>query len=545
MLMLAQRAVDAAITSGATYADVRLTHTLRETYFGGSTQGFGIPTFSPSAFPIPGNNAGEFGGRASNGIFERPESVGGIPAVTIGLGVRAFVHGYWGFAASPSWTTDAAVQLGQDAASQAALNARVGEPRPADLGTIPIVRHGRWVQPGIDPFTVSVDEKLETLHSFLELTVQGHRFVSAMGLDTAFTREVRVFVSSEGTSYSQTRYQCTVYPWSVDLKGDTEQGQKAGIRRRASTSLSDARIARGWEVFRDANPDHLAQTLLARLLTPYDTPDPGTKPVDVGKYDIVFGAPASAALVYQTLGVATELDRAMGYEANASGTSYLGPDPLQYLGTAVASPLVTLTADRTMPYAAATAQWDDEGMPCSAFPLIQKGMLVDYQTTREQAHWLAEWYAKRGQPIQSHACAMAATALDCPIQMSPNFVLAPGSESINVDDLIKDTEHGIYFPAVGVQIDQQVKNGSCVGLPDNQPREIHNGKLGPILTGASVLFNSRELWKNVTALGGDASAEFTLQEESKGEPSQRGSCNVQAVPLKVKDCAVIDVMRKA
>jgi hypothetical protein len=47
------------------------------------------------------------------------------------------------------------------------------------------------------------------------------------------------------------------------------------------------------------------------------------------------------------------------------------------------------------------------------------------------------------------------------------------------------------------------------------------------------------------ALGGDSSAEFTLQGESKGEPQQRGSCNVQAVPLKVKDCAVIDVMRKA
>ena len=45
-----------------------------------------------------------------------------------------------------------------------------------------------------------------------------------------------------------------------------------------------------------------------------------------------------AKLVYQTLGVTTELDRALGSEANADGTSYLGPDPLRFLGTPVTAP---------------------------------------------------------------------------------------------------------------------------------------------------------------------------------------------------------------
>jgi TldD protein len=267
--------------------------------------------------------------------------------------------------------------------------------------------------------------------------------------------------------------------------------------------------------------------------------------VDVGKYDVVFAAGVTAGLAYKTLGIATQLDRALGYEANAGGTSYLGPDPLQYLGTAVASPHVTLTANRTTPHALATAVWDDEGVPCEAFPLIKAGLLVDYQTTRELTHWLADWYTKAGVPVRSHACAVAETALDYPILMSPNIALEPGVEAIGVDDLIKDTKRGIYFPDGRFQVDQQVKNGILYGSELRKPREIRDGKLGTFLTGAGLLFNSQQLWKNVLAIGGAASAQFTDQGESKGEPSQAGQCNVSAVPIKVKDCSVIDMRRKA
>ena len=38
-----------------------------------------------------------------------------------------------------------------------------------------------------------------------------------------------------------------------------------------------------------------------------------------------------ASLVEQTFGVATQLDRALGYEANAGGTSYID-DPLGMVG---------------------------------------------------------------------------------------------------------------------------------------------------------------------------------------------------------------------
>lgn len=547
MEQLARRAVDAAMSAGASYADVRLTHTLRESYTSGS------PASAVSGDPHNLSadewlRVGRFGGYG-NGIADRPSSVPGLPTVTIGIGVRAFIQGYWGFAASSSWTDADAVQLGQDAATQARINARAGRPRPAELGTIPIVQRGRWVQPGIDPFTIPVDEKLDALSALAELPVQGHRFatVDFGGMD--FQREERVFASSEGTSYSQVRFQCIPSAFVVGIAGDRERGERDYIAW-ADGDLVDARHARGWEVIRDLDADTFTQTLLQRAIAQRNTSEPqtavSTKPVEIGKYDVVFDVGPTTTLVYGTLGVATELDRALGYEANAAGTSYLGPDPLQYLGTPVASVHVTLTADRTTPHAVATAQWDDEGVVCSAFPLIQGGVLVDYQSTREQAHWIADWYAKRGMPVQSRGCAVAVTALDFPLQMSPNFTLHPGPDAIDVDDLIKDTERGVYFPSGRIEIDQQVKNGMYAFAPGGpQPREIRNGKLGSILLGAAVSFNSLELWKNVIALGGEKSAQFSTAGESKGEPSQSSQCNVRAVPMKVKDCTMINATRKA
>jgi TldD protein len=536
MLALGQRAVDAALAAGATYADVRLTHVVTEAYECQSVGARQESWRTPSDFATRGFDGATLAG---DGIAKGPSWAYGMPTLSIGLGVRAFVQGYWGFASSASWSDADAVRLGREATGQAAVNARAGRPRSAELGRVPIVRQARWVQPGIDPFIVPIDEKRDWLESLAQLVVQRDRFANLtwVGLSLRAWREERAFVSSEGTSCSQLHYQCTLNPFEVTFLSDQERGESGS---RASASLDvDPLGARGWEALRDVDRDTAVQSLLERARQVSLAPDPGDKPADIGKYDVVFGAVATGTLLHHTLGAATELDRAMGYEANAAGTSYLGPDPLQYLGTPVASPLISITADRTTPHALATTQWDDEGIQCEAFPLIRDGILIDYQTTREQAAWIAPWYEKRGLPVRSHGCAVAESALDCPIQMRPNLSMTPGASSADVDDLIKETARGVYFPSCRVDVDQQVKNGLCIE-PTRGPREIRNGKLGPYLSGAAVMFSAQQFWTNVKAIGGTASARYVALSMDKGEPRQGSQCNVRAVPMKVAGCAIVN-----
>lgn len=535
MHALAQRAIEAAMAAGASYADVRVTHTLHEVLGHGKWENREMPDYGiPMVY--------QDGAR-----YDTTELI-------MGVGVRAFVRGYWGFASSPYWTADEAIRLGQEAAGQAHTNAQSGAPRLAELGTIPIVKNGHWVMPGIDPFTVPIDEKIDWLQTVADLIYQHDRFenVELPNGPLRLQRDERVFASSEGTSYTQIRYRSVFRAQGgaiqMGYQGDPFQGFPVG-RGKASWNGTPL-FACGWEYVRDLPLD----TLIPQLIDEARQHDDAIarvpiKPVDIGKYDVVFDADVVTDLLFATVGMATQLDRALGFEANAGGTSYLGPDPLQYLGTAVASPLVTVTANRTTPGAVATTQWDDEGVAGQEFPLIQNGMLVDYQTTREQAHWLEPWYRKQGMTVQSRGCAYATTALDCPIQMPPNLVLHPGRDAVSVDDLIKDTARGIYIPRGEPEMDFQVLTGLMrTNYPDpkERPREIRNGRLGAFLDGVGLLFTSPTLWKNVVGVGGPNSTEIDVEggeDFPKGDPSQESESNCWTVPMKVKECTIIDARR--
>lgn len=539
MQTLAKRAVDAALAAGATYADARLTRTLTQDLTGAWSGG--------ARLMDPGD---------PNDLLTYVPSLG-TQQVIMAIGVRAFTHGYWGFAASPYWTADEAAQLGTEAAQQASTNASVGAPRSADLGPAPSVREGQWTMPGIDPFSVPIDEKLDFLQTLTDLVAQSDRRLHAEfgwsgygenGVPSLFLRcwrEERVFCSSEGASYTQVRYR--TLPLGAHIALVVGYGLFDDDSGTATWELK-SRWGRGWESIRDVPWATVIPQLIERARA--ERPDPLTaqrrnaSPVDVGLYDVIFGAAPTAQLLANTIGLATELDRALGYEANASGTSYLGPDPLALLGTPVAAEAVTITADRTIPGSMAMTMWDDEGIPAQRFPLVQDGILVDYQTNREQAQALAPWYAKQGRPAQSRGCASGTTALDFPITMRPDMTLSPGRSAVTVSDMVRDTQRGIYIRSASINVDMQAKNGIVMWNPMEPPIEIRNGKLGAPLTYLGISFNSLGLWKNVIALGGAETAQSMIVSERKGQPAQDAMSEVSAAPMLVKQLPCFDLRKR-
>ena len=313
--------------------------------------------------------------------------------------------------------------------------------------------------------------------------------------------------------------------------------------------------AAGWELLTEANiPAQIPQ--LYEQADP-DKPGMPVKPGDLGRYEVVFDAATMAFLLDETIGTATQLDLALGYEANNIGTSYLGPDPFALLGSyQAASPLVTITGNRSMPRGLATVKWDDEGVAPEPFTLIKDGVLVDYQTTREQAAWLAPYYQKTGKPIRSHGCAAAENALTIPMQHMPNLALAPSAAAVKLNDLVATVKDGILVTQGTTMADFQARTGLLLGTL----YEIKNGRVGSALQGGAVLYDSLDLWKHVVAVGGAptqaviASTMFPYTAGMnkragwypvKGEPPQQTSYSVQAVAATITNQAVIDPMRKA
>ncbi|MBX6331020.1 MAG: twin-arginine translocation signal domain-containing protein [Gemmatimonadaceae bacterium] len=495
---LAARALDAATSAGATYADVRLTHTRTRRFFP---------------------------------LFTHDEE-------SMEVGVRALVDGYWGFASGPVWSPDEMARLGREAAHEARTNA-LGGPRVVELAPAPVVRNAHWDMPVVqDPFALSPFECQDFLAS-LERYLHRHPGAGVQVNAAAATLQAKAFASTLGSWCTQRCYRTEgAFVAAV---------QSAQSHREGGFSLDCLSAAgMGWELY---TAEHIPRVREHSL---YDEIDRHlevaeeelrlpVKPVDVGRYDAVLDAVSMARLVDETLGRATELDRALGYEANAGGTSYI-TDPLAMIGSYQAGALrLTLTADRSEPGGAATVKWDDEGVAPDTFQIVTDGVLTDFQTTRESAGWMKDYYTKHGIPVRSHGCAAAPSAVYAPLQHNPNLTLAPGHEAQDFDALVKGMSRGIAIKGAGLDMDFQHSSGLGTG----GVYEVRNGKRVAQIASAGFLFRATELWKALQAVGGEASLRRYGMAAAKGEPAQRCYHSVTAAPAIVKELTLIDPQRKA
>lgn len=447
-----------------------------------------------------------------------------------GFSVRALVNGYWGFAAIDGVvTSDVAVQMGRTAASQARISAATGKIYSADLSPLPVVANGSWTTPiKIDPFSISFEEKAEFFTVMCDY-VQCLQYGVAAAGSMAFQKEERTFASSEGSYTTQTLH-------SVD--GDLGITVLADWATEEIGSLGAAFLSTasgGWEYIRDNPYQENVQGMIREALR-----SRRKKPVEVGRYDVVFDAEAASDLIGKTIGSATGLDRAFGYEANDVGTSYIN-EPIEMLGTfKMGSALFSVTANRSMPGGAANVKWDAEGAEPTETVLVKNGILNDFQTTRESANWIADYYKKNNVPVRSAGCAGQYTPTTPVTQVQANLVMGAGKDNTSFDDLIKDTKKGLAVIGGRCNMDYQVRNGTGTG---HIVYEIVNGKLGSTIRGAQYVFRAPDLWNNLVGIGGqDSAIPFGLSTSRNN--TGRLSYTVSAVPAKITGVAVTDMGSK-
>jgi TldD protein len=507
---LVLRAIDVAKTAGAEYADVRLSRLLSQ-------------SVAPEAFGFSGRQS-----TGSTGSFSE--------AQTFSVAVRVRVRGGWGIASSPYWTPEEMVALVREAAVIAKANAPDALPH-VEWMPIPVAQ-GHWTTPiKVDPFTIPIEEKLDLLRAWQDLPARYRGCYGMWGTGVHFGREERAVATSEGAYFTQALYQSG----TEFLFMRRPIGSKLSNNGQATARGLNGSYGAGWELFTEAD-------LEGQLPALYEAADPRkhiplpVKQGEVGRYDLVLDAGTTGSLLERTLGAATHLDRAIGYMANADWTSYLGPDPLTLLGSfQAASPLVTVTANRSMPRGIATVKWDDEGVEPEDFTLIKDGVLVDYLTTRDLAPVLAPYYQKLGKPVRSHGCA---EGIGRPALETPNLVLAPGKQDVDFAELVASTAKGIALVEGDIEPDFQLRTGVGSSL---HLREIVNGKLGAQLKGLEFLFRTADFWKALVALGG---AKSVVQYASRGRVVNNGTgawtgFSVRAVPAKFHNVDFVDPTRKA
>jgi TldD protein len=457
-------------------------------------------------------------------IFTRERQITNVSDTeSYGIGVRTLVDGSWGFAATSELTRDA-VQLTAREAARISRAAKAARKRAVELAPVePVV--GEWKTPvQIDPLEVPIEDKVALLLGANEaaLKVKGIRFVNS-GLQ--LLREEKSLATTDGTLTTQTFYRVGPGFTATAIGNGDFQSYTEELAPRGS----------GWEYVTGLGmPDNAEQwaTIAVEKLS--------AKSVEVGRYDLILDPRNLWLTIHESIGHPTELDRAMGYEANYAGTSFIAP-PEQFIGKFRYGPeFMNIQADRTQPESLSRVAWDDEGVPAQQWLLVEKGLFRDYQTTREQAAWIKHLTGRN----RSHGCSFAESWSDFQFQRMPNVSLLPGEQDTTIDDIIADTKRGIVIRNRGSwSIDQQRYNFQFSGQAYH---EVRDGKIVGMLRDVAYQARTPEFWNSMDMIGGPRSywlgGSFG---DGKGEPPQSNSVSHGCPAARFRNVNIVNTGRQA
>ncbi|CAN5130489.1 TldD/PmbA family protein [soil metagenome] len=396
----------------------------------------------------------------------------------LGLAVRLVHEGTWGFAAGVELTTEEAVRLTDQAVEVARVSAPVNTDR-VEFAAEPVYADQTWVSShDIDPFEVSDTDKVALLTEYSE------RLQAADGVDHVdawlwAVRENKFYADLAGTSATQQRVR--VAPEFTATAVDRAHGGFETMRTLAPP------VGRGWEYLTGTGWDWPAELAELPDLLAERTKAPS---VQAGRYDLVIHPSNLWLTIHESIGHATELDRALGYEAAYAGTSFATVDQLGSLR--YGSPVMQVTGDRVVEHGLATIGYDDEGVAAQRWEIVRDGVLVGYQTDRNMARLM--------ELGRSNGCAFADSPGHVPVQRMANVSLQPAPDGPSTADLIGGVERGLYV--VGDKswsIDMQRYNFQFTG---QRIYLIEHGRLVGQVRDAAYQATTTDFWGAMEAVGG-------------------------------------------
>jgi len=458
MKELTSLALDVAKTYGATYADIRIIEEQHES--------IGI----------------------KNGRVEEL-----VASTSYGFGIRVIANGAWGFASSFLVEKGEIERIARLAVEIARASAMLKK-EDVDLSPIPVVQDTYITPVEIDPFSVSLDDKLALL-SNAEEAVRRTQGVSISSASMRASREKKVFANLEGSYIEQ-----IVTETGAGLDATAIKGSDIQERSYPNSHGGDVATA-GFEFIEKlALEDHAPRIAeeAVKLLSAKECPS--------GEFTVILDGSQLALQVHESCGHPVEFDRVLGMEASYAGTSFLTMDKLGHFK--YGSPIVNINADATIPGALGTFGYDDEGVPAQKFDIVKDGLFVGYLTSRETAPILGR---------QSNGCMRADGWGRIPLIRMTNINLLPGDSSL--EEMISEVKDGLYLSTNrSWSIDDRRLNfqfATQIGW------EIKNGKLGAMIKNPNYTGITPEFWNACDAIAGQKEWKvWGLPNCGKGEPTQ-------------------------
>lgn len=247
----------------------------------------------------------------------------------------------------------------------------------------------------------------------------------------------------------------------------------------------------GFEQMSEEATAEVARTAARRALLNLEA-----DPAPAGTFTVVLSSEAGGTLIHESVGHGLEAD------FNHKGLSvYSGK-----LGQKVASELITVVDDGSLPGKRGTAAIDDEGTPARRTVLIEKGVLRAYLTDRK--------YARRMElPLTGNARRESFRHL--PICRMTNTMIAPGES--DPAEILRSVKDGIFVRKMGGgQVD--IVSGQFA-FEISEGYRIQDGKLGRPIRGATLVGQGPKVMTEIDLVGSDLGfAIGTCGKDGQGAP---------------------------
>ena len=231
----------------------------------------------------------------------------------------------------------------------------------------------------------------------------------------------------------------------------------------------------GFEIFDHASPEEQALKAAARAVLML-----GARKSPGGVLPVVLSCEAGGTMVHEAIGHGLEADL-----VQAGSSVYRGR-----IGETVASELVTVRDDATIPNARGSFSFDGEGTPAQNTVLVENGVLKGYLYDRLSA--MKEGGVSTGNG-RRESYRMR------PIVRMTNTLIDPGSS--DPAQIVRSVASGLFVRRMGGGQVNTV-NGDFV-FEVTEGYLIENGELGEPVRGATLTGNGPEVLKKVTMVGSD------------------------------------------
>ncbi len=286
--------------------------------------------------------------------------------------------------------------------------------------------------------------------------------------------------TSEGTVTEDKRVHTVAFIQVVAAEGDVLQ-----------TGYEPVGGFIGFELFEEQPFDRIALNAAQKAVSMLSA-----EKISGGRMPVIISADAGGTMIHEAVGHGLEADLAQ------QGLSVYS----NKVGQQIASPLITVIDDSTLPNKRGSFRFDDEGIASRETVLVEKGILKGYMYDRLTA---------MKDNTDSTANGRRESYESRPIPRMTNTFIAPGHN--DPDEIVKSVDKGLFVKKMGGGQVNTVTGEFVFEVSEGY--SIDNGKIGEPVRGATLIGNGPEVLQSIDMVGSDIGFSIgTCGKDAQGVP---------------------------